>query len=284
MTMKIQYLGTAAAEGIPAIFCKCERCTQARKRGGKNIRTRSQALIDGKLLVDFPADTYYHSLLYGFDLSDIRHILITHTHSDHLYPNDLAMRIPGFSSLGRTEEEKLHFYGAAGAMKKINSYMSGHEFKHDDFIGLHPLTPYAENKVGDYTVIPLEALHDVTSFPFFYIIISPDGKSLLYAHDTNYFSDKVWEYLEKTDIRFNFVSLDCTDANIENRTYIGHMNLNENVNVKNRLTELRRADEKTVFCSNHFSHNGTDVLYEDFSELAKAQGFLTSFDGMTVEF
>ena len=282
--MKIQYLGTAAAEGIPAIFCKCESCTQARKRGGKNIRTRSQALIDGKLLIDFPADTYYHSLLYGFDLADIRHILITHTHSDHLYPNDIGMRIPGFSSLGRSEEEMLNFYGSAGAMKRINSYMSQLEFKHDDFIGLHPLTPYAENKVGDYTVIPLEAVHDVTSHPFIYIIIAPDGKSLLYANDTNYFADKVWEYLEKTDIKFDFVSLDCTDANIENRTYIGHMNLNENINVKNRLTELCRADEKTIFCSNHFSHNGTDVLYEDFSELAKAQGFLTSVDGMTVEF
>lgn len=55
--MKIQFLGTAAYEGIPAMFCQCEQCNTARKRGGKNLRTRSQALIDGKLLIDFPADT-----------------------------------------------------------------------------------------------------------------------------------------------------------------------------------------------------------------------------------
>ena len=62
--MKIQYLGTAAAEGIPAIFCECETCKKTRERGGKNIRTRSQALIDDKILIDLPADTYLHFLQY----------------------------------------------------------------------------------------------------------------------------------------------------------------------------------------------------------------------------
>ncbi len=29
--MKLQYLGTAAAEGIPALFCNCPVCTAARR-------------------------------------------------------------------------------------------------------------------------------------------------------------------------------------------------------------------------------------------------------------
>ena len=32
--MKIQYLGTAAAEGLPALFCGCEICQNARKTKG----------------------------------------------------------------------------------------------------------------------------------------------------------------------------------------------------------------------------------------------------------
>ena len=44
--MKLQYLGTAAAEGIPAVFCECENCIKSKENGGRNIRTRSQALID----------------------------------------------------------------------------------------------------------------------------------------------------------------------------------------------------------------------------------------------
>ena len=282
--MKLQYLGTAAAEGIPAIFCHCERCNEARKRGGKNIRTRSQAIIDGKLLIDFPADTYMHCVVHNVDITDVRHVLITHSHSDHLYPNDLYMRAPGFSSLGTSDEEKLHFYGSSLAMRKINGYMAGVVFDYEKYLGIHPLDLFKEYAVGDYTVIPLEAIHDVTSGPVIFIIKDSEGKVLLYGNDTNYFSEKVWEYLEKSGIRFDFVSLDCTDANIPERRYIGHMNFSENLQVRDRLLKIGCADENTVFCSNHFSHNGYDVLYEEFCELAEKNGFIVSYDGMTVEF
>ena len=60
--MKITYLGTAASEGLPAPFCTCEVCRRAREAGGKSVRTRSQALVDESLLIDFPPDTYLHWL------------------------------------------------------------------------------------------------------------------------------------------------------------------------------------------------------------------------------
>ena len=31
--MKLQFLGTGAAEGIPAVFCECEACEEIRRRG-----------------------------------------------------------------------------------------------------------------------------------------------------------------------------------------------------------------------------------------------------------
>ena len=71
--MKIKFLGTAAAEGIPALFCDCRVCQNARKVGGKEIKTRSQAIVDDKILIDFPADTYMHSLYGGLDLIGVRH-------------------------------------------------------------------------------------------------------------------------------------------------------------------------------------------------------------------
>lgn len=51
--MKILYMGTAAAEGWPALFCSCPICTHARETGGRNLRTRTPALLDGSLLLDF---------------------------------------------------------------------------------------------------------------------------------------------------------------------------------------------------------------------------------------
>ena len=90
--MYIKYLGTAAAEGFPALFCNCEYCNEARRLGGKNIRTRSQTLINDNLLLDFPADTYSHFLQNGVKGDKIEYLLITHAHSDHFYLDDLFMR------------------------------------------------------------------------------------------------------------------------------------------------------------------------------------------------
>ena len=75
--MKLTYLGTAAAEGFPALFCNCPYCEEARRLGGKNIRTRSQSLINDDLLIDFPADTYHHLLLQGMrgDMKIFIHLL-----------------------------------------------------------------------------------------------------------------------------------------------------------------------------------------------------------------
>jgi len=90
--LKFKYLGTSASEGWPAIFCECESCKKAMESGGRNIRTRSQAVIDGKLLIDFPADTYMHVLYQGLDLSKIENCIITHDHGDHLYPAEFENR------------------------------------------------------------------------------------------------------------------------------------------------------------------------------------------------
>lgn len=84
--MEFVYLGTAAAEGWPALFCSCNACLQAREKGGRNVRGRSQALVDGELLLDLPADTFSRTLEGRLDLTAVRHCLITHSHSDHLYP------------------------------------------------------------------------------------------------------------------------------------------------------------------------------------------------------
>ena len=65
--MKLTYLGTAAAEGWPAAFCNCDGCRAARRLGGRNIRTRSQALVDDALLLDFPCDAWLHALRQGLD-------------------------------------------------------------------------------------------------------------------------------------------------------------------------------------------------------------------------
>lgn len=50
--MKVTFLGNGASEGIPALFCECNLCRQARQR--HIYHTRSQLMINDDLLIDFP--------------------------------------------------------------------------------------------------------------------------------------------------------------------------------------------------------------------------------------
>ena len=78
--MKILFMGTAAAEGVPALFCQCSHCRYAWEHGGKEIRGRCGAMIDGRLKIDFGPDSYAHMLKYHLDYLSMRALLITHAH------------------------------------------------------------------------------------------------------------------------------------------------------------------------------------------------------------
>ena len=70
--MKILYMGTAAAEGWPGLFCSCYVCSHARKVGGRNLRIRTQTLLDDELLLDFPPDSDCRALRCGLDAGKLR--------------------------------------------------------------------------------------------------------------------------------------------------------------------------------------------------------------------
>lgn len=276
--MLFQYLGTAAAEGIPGIFCQCAVCKEARAKGGRHIRTRSQAMIDDELLIDLNNDTYLHFLRHGIDGAAISHVLITHDHMDHFCAAELEMRIDGFCHLDEPAVMKIYGSEAVGmAMSKI---LYWDRDKHSmEFQRLAPFRPAA---VGSFIVTALPAIHDPLAGSYIYLI-EKDGKTILYGHDTGYPEEAVWDYLQSREIYLNLASLDCTEANRPVMTYSSHMSLNENVRVRDRLIAMGCADENTVFVCNHFSHNGVDVSYDTFRPLAEAQGFLTSYDGMAIE-
>jgi len=83
--MYIHFLGTGAAEGIPAINCRCAHCVRARTQGGKLIRERNAILFslqDYELLVDTPP--HIGELLARHGVEHIDGIFLTHEHYDHV--------------------------------------------------------------------------------------------------------------------------------------------------------------------------------------------------------
>ena len=274
--MKIQILGTAAAEGMPAVFCNCDVCKEARRLGGKNIRTRSQALINGELLIDLPADTYFHFLTNGIEGDLIKYLLVTHPHGDHLYPAEFEMRHAPFAHNMR--EKTLDVYSGAGAIRKIEQIPNVRN------VALHKLSPYQPTAVGDYTVTALPARHmdDPAEEPFIYVIKGTDA-TLLYAHDTGYFYDEVLDYIEKEKLYFDCISFDCTNVFLSFSDKGGHMGIENIRRLNTRLESIGASDEKTVKIVNHFSHNGNPihhVLEEDVREY----GWIVAYDGMQTEF
>src|SRR5207253_2458592 len=75
--------------GWPAPFCWCRHCEEARRRGGANIRSRSGALIDDELKIDFGPDTVSQMQRSRRNLSRLKTILFTHQHSDHFTPAEM---------------------------------------------------------------------------------------------------------------------------------------------------------------------------------------------------
>lgn len=118
--MRIKYLGTAAYEAVPAPYCRCRVCAESRRTGGRALRSRSQALVDGELLIDFNADTVFHSLLYAIEWEKIGDCLITHSHSDHLYPADLEILSDPISH----EHRSVRFYAAQDGYDKISGQIA----------------------------------------------------------------------------------------------------------------------------------------------------------------
>lgn len=195
--MKIKYLGTAAAEGVPAIFCRCEVCRKSKAAGGRNIRTRSQSIIDDRLLLDFCPDTFIHTLRDNINLISIKSCLITHAHEDHLYPQDIQMRLPEcFANFMGEEVTPLNFYGSDTTLQWIRDMEWCDALTEKNVLALHPVKAFEPFEVEGYTVTALKADHDQKTDPFIYII-SNGEKTMLYAHDTGYFPDETWDYLER---------------------------------------------------------------------------------------
>ena len=275
--MKIKFLGTAAAEGIPGLFCNCRVCQNALAVRGKEIKTRSQALLDDRILIDFPADTYMHMLYQGVDLKSIHTCVFTHSHMDHLYERDFWCRNKGIGN--EIEEIPLQVYLTQPGYEQTISYMEKNV--NPDRVQANLIAPFTPFEAEGYRFIPLKADHDPSAGSVFYII-EHAGKRLLYANDTGYFPDETWEYLQGYGQRFDMLSLDCTGMLLENYRH-GHMGFSVDLEVIDRLTGMGLCDKQTKVYVNHFRHHG-GAPHEEMAAEAEKHGIGVTYDGLTVEF
>ena len=274
--MLFKYLGTAAAEGFPALFCMCDTCLKTKQSGGRNIRSRAQAILDNKIVFDFGPDSYYHMLKFDVPYEKVHHVLLTHTHSDHFYMPDLIYRRPGYAS--KVEKMPLYVYSHEIGYNRLMK--STEEEQMIDYVKPVHIEPYSPFMIEDYEIVALDATHDINAGPYIYLV-KKDNKYILYAHDTGDFPEKTWDYLKTINHPLDFVSLDCTAGLLKNWNYSGHLSFETLLKVKEKMTINNIINEKTIFVANHFSHNGHGT-YDEMLEVGKENNVIISYDGLEI--
>ena len=274
--MKIKILGTAAYERVPAMFCQCAVCEQARKLRGKNIRTQAQALINDDLLVDFGQDNYIHYLNGNADYTKIRNIIVTHTHEDHFMPNELCMTTGGFAH--NDISEPIGIWGN----KHCAELFSLNPFK--TICTMNQIVAYDTFSAGKYTITALPASHG-TDQPFVYII-SDGEKTVLYNNDTGLWKDEVYAFVAKQQYCFDCVISDCTFGFLD-RTGVTHMSIGNNIVHRNRLLEIGAITQSTTWVVTHFSHNGLilngqPATAEELEQNVAKNGMIAAYDGIEI--
>lgn len=278
--MKLHFYGTGASEGVPALFCECQYCKKIRKLGGKNYRMRTCVQLDDNVLIDFSMDSFAQTLFRGMDLSVISHLLITHSHEDHLNPTELVRIMPPMAFYDR--ERLLNVYGNKKSIQKIvdaAQQMENKQGQAEEYLKLHSLDRFQEFCMGDYKVMPLPANHDKREDCMIYVI--RDGeKTILYGHDSGMFEEDTWRKL--ADYRFDGVVLDCTMVE-KTGVFEGHMGLPDNIKVRRRMLEEGMASENTKFVLTHFVHTFNPV-HERITPIVEKHGFIAAYDGMDIVF
>lgn len=266
--MQIKLLGTGSAEGWPGLFCECRVCEQSRLTGGKDIRSRSSAIVDGALKIDLPPDTFYQSIQFGLRMAAVTAIVFTHSHDDHLAQSELQYLSWMFVPQPRTT--RLPVAGSVSVIEKIRDGIDLDKV----LIDLIVLEPWVTVSIGDYKITPIMANHDPMKICF-NLIIEKDDSRLLYATDTGWYSEATWTYL--AGVKLDGVVVEASRA--EHETFSEHLSLGEVIAFRKKLIELESLSADAPFVTTHHSHR-SGLLHNEIEAVVHPENIAVGFDGM----
>jgi phosphoribosyl 1,2-cyclic phosphate phosphodiesterase len=270
--MKLTLLGTASAEGLPGLFCRCSTCGRARSEGGKNIRTRSSALVDTTLKIDFPPDTLSQVVHNGIDLSLIQAVLFTHGHDDHFSPSELQYR--GRYFVTSPLDNPLEIFGPRDVIDRLKCVLNPELIT----FTLCVVEPEAALRIAGYDVFPFAANHDDSRTCLNYILTGPDGASLLYASDTGWYTEATWDLLQQ--FKFDGIVVECTKR-VEGG-YAGHLSIPEVLRMRRHLVETGSLSATAPVLATHFGHQ-MELLHDELEATFSPHGICAAYDGVTVD-
>ena len=171
-------------------------------------RPTSSYCIDNNILVDCGEGTTKYYKKNNIVLTDIRHIFITHFHSDHF--SALSQFIAQEINYATEETKKrLTIYGPKGLLKNLKvlkDYYAmtgslGKKYNIQDYINVVEITDLnTKIKVNDYIVTPYKVNH-IEGSPCLAYIFNNDNTRLGFSGDTT-FDKYLIKFVENVDSAF----------------------------------------------------------------------------------
>lgn len=292
MKYQMTFYGTGAAAAIPNPFCRCPICAHARQTGGKDRRRRAFFRVNEAICVDFGPDVSSQSTALG-DLWGLEHVLVTHTHPDHLDHGSLEVWALATESRGRP----LRLYFAGEAFQMVKRWREepgflGNRLARYEKIGaviFHSLSFGEETKIGGARVTPYRGNHhgNLGERSANYLLELPDGSSLYYACDTGYFLEETFQALAWRKNPIDRLVLECNDGPTLDRGERPdfHLNLLGCRGVVERLLLDGAITEKTICYLTHFAHQ--HATHAQLEVAALAMNFpcrtVIAYDGLEME-
>ncbi len=267
--MKLQLLGTGAADGIPGLFSNDPVSSFAREHSGRELRSRASALLDGILQIDLSPDVFHQINRFGVNPCDWKALFFTHSDDDHVAVNEIQYALYPFTTADHLD---LTIFANAKVTEIIRD-------RYPDWpLDLVETTSFVPIQFAEYNVTPIRANHipgeDCHNF-----IFEKDGRSILYATDTGILPEETFEFLAGRAL--DAMVLECTDG-LAQGTYAGHLCLQSFYDTINRLKGSGALSSDCKIASTHHSCRG-EMTYRDLAAELEPKGIIAGFDGVILE-
>ena len=240
-------LGTGAADGWPSPFCTCVSCADMRTR--HRTRTPTAALIDEAILIDAGPTVPSAVARAGRHLRNVRHILVTHAHPDHLDPALLLWL--DWNPTPHT----IHLWGPPAVIAACRDWIGPRTPVELHSIGAGDVLSLPTDR-GPYVARAIAARHDgrthdaVAAEAVLYDLSAPDGGRLLYATDTGLLDD----IEPMRDAAYDVILIEETFGDhVGHGT--GHLDLSTLPVMLDRLTDAGARTGSTRVIAVHLGHH-----------------------------
>lgn len=284
------FYGTSAAEAIPNPFCGCYLCSYAREHGGKDVRTRSMFRINEEVMIDMGADSLTQANAWG-DFLRLQHVLVTHTHEDHLAYMMFNVR----NMATERKADTLHFYLTDRAYEMIEFYRNSkpiikgkfHELEEQGIVAFHRQEFFKPFPVSGMEVTALKGNHkgNMGENCANYLIRLANGKMLYYGVDSGMYLPETFEALKK--VKLDYLISECTFGNGEDKgENPGHLCYRTCMEIFHRLFNQGTLNETSSIYLTHINHCHT-ADHQSLQKLFDSSGFpvhcRVAWDGMEIE-